>query len=287
LLDGLRLDQADSAGTTSPWPLLALVWSMTAIALAGPSWQQITTPGFRAPAAWALVLDLSPSMNTTDVSPNRVTRARYAIDDLLTGAEDARLGLVVFGDEAYAVAPLTDDVNTVRALLGPLSPQIMPTAGDHLAPALAEAGRLLRTSATRAQHVIVLTDGFDDPAAAFTAASKLRAGGATVDVVGIGTTSGAPLAAADGGFSRDDKGQPQLARLESGRLKELAAAGGGRYYDTSGLAALIERLHADTADEGSPTVGNDIKIQQWRDAGIWLLPLILLLSAGLARRQWL
>jgi Ca-activated chloride channel family protein len=287
LLDGLRLDQPGSTPSASPWPLLALIWSLVALALAGPSCQQLTTPGFRAPAAWVVVLDLSPSMSATDVPPNRVTRARYAIDDLLSGAEDARLGLIVFSDEAYTVAPLTEDVNTVRALLGPLSPQIMPSAGDHLAPALAEAGHLLAKSGTPAQHVIVLTDGFDDPAAAFAAAGKLRSTGATVDVVGIGTAGGAPLASADGGFSRDAQGQPRLSRLDSSLLQQLAAAGGGRYADTGGLPALIKRLQATAGEDGAAIAGNDIKIEHWRDAGIWLLPMILLLSAALARRQWL
>ncbi|WP_312632366.1 vWA domain-containing protein, partial [Mammaliicoccus sciuri] len=86
-----------------------------------------------------VVLDLSPSMAAADLQPDRVTRARYAIDDLLGAARDARVGLVAFSDEPYTVSPLTDDVATVRALSQPLAPGIMPSAGDQLAPALRQA----------------------------------------------------------------------------------------------------------------------------------------------------
>lgn len=287
LLAGLQLEQREGGTPSSPWPWLALIWTLAAVALAGPTWQQLTTTGYRAPAAWVVVLDLSPSMNATDVTPTRVTRARYAIDDLLNAAEDARVGLIVFSDEPYTVSPLTDDVGTVRGLLGPLSPGLMPSAGDRLSPALAQAGQLLQKAGSRAQHVVVFTDGFSDPAAALAAADKLKAAGATVDVIGIGTAGGAPVAAGDGGFDRDNQGRPQLARLDSDRLQQLARAGGGRYADTAGLPALIASLHATLADAGAAVAGNDVKIEHWRDAGVWLLPAILLLAAPLARRQWL
>ena len=114
LLPALRLDAVGRAGMR-PWPWLALAWSLAALALSGPSWQRIQTAAYRSPAAWVFVLDLSPSMSATDVEPNRVTRARYALDDLLGAARDARVALIVFSDEAYVVTPLTQDVATVRA----------------------------------------------------------------------------------------------------------------------------------------------------------------------------
>src|SRR3546814_7428070 len=120
-------------------------------------------------------------MVARDLSPDRVTRARYTLDDLLGAAHGARVALIAFSDEAYTVTPLTDDVATVRTLLPPLAPDIMPTPGDQLAPAVAQAGKLLGTAHARTPHVMVLTDGFNDPSTAFAAAAKLRASGAQVD----------------------------------------------------------------------------------------------------------
>jgi Ca-activated chloride channel family protein len=269
LLPALRLDSGGQPGR-SPWPWLALAWTLAALALAGPSWQRAPSPAYRGNAAWVLVLDLSPSMTATDLPPNRVTRARYALDDLLNAAHDARVGLVVFGDEPYTVAPLTDDVATVRALLPPLAPDILPTAGDNLAPAIERAGTLLEHGGGQSGQVVVLTDGFADPAAAFEAAGKLRSRGVAVSVVGIG----AP-------------GVSNPGHLDVDRLRQLAASGGGRYVDLAGLPALIGDLQAQAGHAGMAKVKQDIRVAHWLDGGIWLLPFLLLLAAVLARRGWL
>ncbi len=272
----------------SPWLLVSLIWTLGVAALAAPSWEQERAQAFRAPAAWMLVLDLSPSMDAADLMPNRVTRARYAIDDLLSAAEDARVGLVVFGDEPHTVAPLTTDVATVRSLLQPLAPEIMPAPGDALAPALDSAGRLLKAAASPHPEVVVLSDGFADPAHAMLAAQRLHKQGATVDVVGIGTPAGAPEPDGHGGFVHDAKGRSVLTRLEPDPLERVAAAGGGRYVTLAGLPKLVASLQAESARTlAGGTAAASVKVAHWRNDGIWLLPPLLLLAALLARRGWL
>ena len=283
LLATLRLDEDRITGIT-PWPLLALVWSIAAIALSGPSWQRDQAPAYRASAAWVFVLDLSPSMTLTDVAPDRVTRARYALDDLLNAAHDARVGLVVFSDEPYTVTPLTQDVATVKALLLPLNPDIMPSPGDHLAPALEQAAKLLAQGGAKDRQIVVLTDGFDDPAGALSAAAGIRAKHISLSIVGVGTTGGAPLPGAGGGFVQDKNGHARLARLDTSRLQQLAETGGGRYVDIAQLPALLAGMESTYyAPDGTQAV----QVAQWRDAGIWLLPVLLILGAVLARRDWL
>ncbi len=287
LLPGLRLAAAAGKKTATPWPWLALAWSLALLALAGPAWERDATAAWRAPGAWVLLLDLSPSMAAADLAPNRATRARYAIDDLLAAARDARVGLVAFAEEAFTVTPLTEDVATVRAMLPPLAPEIMPSPGDNLAPALERAAKLLEPAGRRDGLVILLSDGFADPAAAFAAAQRLRNQGATLYVVGIGSATGAPLADPRGGFTLDGKGQPRLARLDVDRLRQLAANGGGRYVDLASLPTLITELRASSGRASGATAMAGIEVAHWRDAGVWLLPGLLLLVAFLGRRGWL
>ena len=277
LLPVLRLDGGGKPGR-APWPWLALAWTLAVLALAGPSWQRAPAPAYRGNAAWVLVLDLSPSMTASDLPPNRVTRARYALDDLLDAAHDARVGLVVFSDEAYTVTPLTDDVATVRALLPPLAPDIMPTAGDTLAPALERAGTLLEHGGGKSGQVVVLTDGFADPAAAFEAARKLRSKGVAVSVVGVG---------ANGGVVRTAQGSSSPGPLDVDRLRQLAASGGGRYANLVGLPGFIGDLQARADRAGMARARQDIRVAHWLDGGVWLLPLLLAAAAVLARRGWL
>lgn len=286
LLSALRLDAASVSGMR-PWPWLALLWTLAVLALSGPSWERNQTAAYRAPADWVFVLDLSPSMAAKDITPNRITRARYALDDLLGAAHDARVGLVAFSEEAYTVTPLTQDVATVRALLPPLAPDIMPSPGDHLAPALQQAEKLLISAANKDQRIIVLTDGFDDPAAVLTAAAKIRAHGVTLSVVGIGTPGGAPLQNAEGQFAKDAQGRSQITRLDSERLKQLADTGGGGYVDIAQVSGLITYLQSEPPSASGAIAAQGIEVSHWSDEGIWLLPAILLLAGLLARRGWL
>jgi Ca-activated chloride channel family protein len=291
LLPALRLDGheggAGGRGSRHPWPWLALAWSLAVLALAGPSWQQAAAPAYRASSAWVLVLDLSPSMAASDLAPSRVARARYAIDDLLAAAHDARVGLVAFSDEPYTVTPLTQDVETVRALLPSLAPDIMPSPGDHLAPALAQAQKLLQASGSVEQHIVVLSDGFDDSDAALAAAATLKAQGIAISVVGTGTAGGAPMHDADGQFMHDAQGRPVLARLDVAHLRQLAQAGGGTYADVSNLGGLISALQPLRPRSGETLDSQRTAVPQWRDAGAYLLPALLLLVALLTRRNWL
>jgi Ca-activated chloride channel family protein len=286
LLPGLRLDNAGQRSRT-PWPWLALAWTLAVLALAGPSWQQAPSAAYRGNDAWVLVLDLSPSMKAADLAPDRVTRSRYALDDLLDAAHDALVGLVAFSDEAYTVTPLTGDVATIRALLPPLNPDIMPSAGDSLTPALDQAGKLLAQGGRKNGQIVVLSDGFADPAAAFAAAQKLKAQGISVNVVGIGTRAGAPVNRAGGGFAQDARGQLNLARLDSDRLQQLASMGGGRYVELAQLPDLIGSLQARSGRASQTGAEKDIRLAHWLDGGIWLLPFLLLAAALLARRGWL
>ncbi|WP_428313040.1 vWA domain-containing protein [Hydrocarboniphaga sp.] len=285
LLSALRLDAGQARKPWSPW--LALAWTVAVIALAGPSWRQDATQAHRAGAAWIIVLDLSPSMASADVTPTRITRARYAIEDLLLAARDAKVGLVVFSDEPYVVAPLTDDANTLRSLLQPLTPELMPTAGDQLAPALDSAAQLLQRSGASDQRMILLSDGISDPASALAAAQKLRSQGAQLDVIGVGTRGGAPLVGPGGAFEHDAQGAALLSRVDTEHLSRLANTGGGRYVDLDALPQLLTALQDAPTSPGAAVETQGVQVQRWQDSGFWLLPLLLLLAASFARRGWI
>ena len=285
LLPLLRLSEGRAG--RSPWPIVGAAWALAVLALAGPTWQRQITPAYRAPAAWVIALDLSPSMDATDIPPNRAARARFAVDDLLSAAHDARVGLIAFAGDAYTVAPLTQDVSTIRNLAQPLTPSLMPEAGDRLGPALDAAGRLVHAAIGANRQVIVFTDGFTDPARALLAAQQLRRQGVAVNIIGVGTASGAPAPDGNGNFLRDQGGQVVLTRLDSSLLEQVAAAGGGRYVPLTGLPDLIAHLHAaGSRGMSSGVAAPHVELASWLNDGVWLLPPLLLLAALIARRGW-
>jgi len=289
LLPLLRISEGRRA--RSVWPfLMGSIWTLAVVALAGPAWNRIKSPAFRAPASWILVLDLSPSMGAGDLPPSRVARARYAAADILSAAHDARVGLVAFAGEPHTVAPLTSDVATVRVLLQPLAPSLMPESGDRLAPALDEAQQLLSAGGyMRHGQVVVLSDGVSDPVESLRVAQELRKKGSTVNVIGVGTTAGAPEPDGKGDFVHDPTGRPHISRLQAEELQHIAAAGGGEYLPVSGVSGLVKTLEAQQAralDADRASSSSDTMLSTWQNEGVWLLPPLLLLAAWLARRGW-
>jgi Ca-activated chloride channel homolog len=285
LLPLLRLEGTRS--TQSPWILWALLWTLAVLALASPSWQRRATNAFEAPSAWVVVLDLSPTMALADVTPDRVTRARYAISDLLAAAHDAHVGLIVFSGEAHTVAPLTSDVATVKTLLQPLAPRLMPESGDNVAPALKEASRLLNSAHFAHGQIVVLTDGFADPAQAMLVAEHLRESGSVVNVIGVGTAEGAPVPDETGKFQRDSQGHMMMARLRADELQRLATAGGGQYLSLHDVPSLVRSLQ----DRGELLPRAEAEVPRsnfeiWLNGGFWLLPPLLLLATLIARKGW-
>jgi len=110
-----------------------------------------------------------------------------------------------------------------------------------------------------------------------------------VNVVGIGTQSGAPVPIKDGGFQQGPHGESMLSKLPIDQLRRIAAAGGGRYIAAGESNALIDELKQERSyrarEENIESPAQ--RVQSWRNDGIWLLPILLLSVAQIARRGWL
>ena len=256
-----------------PWAVL-LGWTLAVIALAGPSWRTEAQPLLQPSAPLVAVLDLSGRITATDLPPSRLLQARAKLATLLREREGGQMALVVYADDAYTVAPLTDDVANIALYLDALSPQVMPNEGQRTDRAIDWATQLLQRAGMREGRILLLTDRAD--AGAITAAAQARAQGMQVSVLGLGTAAGAAY--------RDGRGQIGNAALEEGSLRRLASAGGGQYRRLGGgdsdLRALgvLHAVGSDTGQQRGDTV-------QWRDEGFWLLIPLMLIALLAFRRH--
>jgi len=281
------LTRPDSRASRLPLWLLAVGWLVIVIALADPVWEQQPQPVFRNEAARVIVLDLSNSMFSPDLKPSRLVRARYKVADILDQEPDGQTALVVFAGAAFAVTPLTNDTETVRALLSPLEPGLMPTQGSRVDLGLQKAGHLLRQAGALQGDILVITDGYQDDRA-LVAAKELRQSGYRVSVLGVGTEAGAPIPVAGGGFLRDSRDEVVIPVLDSQALQALADAGGGRYATISSNDADIKRLlHTSTPGMNEMTARTDRTTDSWHSHGSLMMLLLLPLAALAFRRGWL
>lgn len=287
LLPHLLVGQ-DGSRRRLPLVLLGVGWLLAVLALAGPVWERLPQPLFNAVTARIVLLDLSPSMNAADLTPSRLARARFEIQDLLRAADEGQVGLIAFGPEPFLVSPLTGDAKTILAQVPQLTTDLIPVPGQrrtHLA--LRMAGDMLRQSGSQAGDIILVTDGVGDTAAALEAAHQLAAAGHRLSVLAVGTADGAPIPLAAGGFVKDQQGAVQLARLDAAPLRQLAQTGNGRYLEAQVGDADTRAMIALGGMNGGAVAKTELLADQWREEGPWLLLAILPLAALGFRRGWL
>lgn len=125
ILDTLTVPGTDNK-LLSPRLLTIVIMMLITLVLAGPAWQQQTSPLSKDQAALVIALDVSQTMSQSDVQPTRLLRAKQKILDLLAIRGDANTGLIAFSGSAHIVMPITDDREMIRHFLDVLDPAIMP-----------------------------------------------------------------------------------------------------------------------------------------------------------------
>ncbi len=279
------LSRTPGRGRDHRWWLLGLAGVVAAAALAGPAWQRIDTPVFRAEQALVIALDLSRSMDARDIEPSRLSRAKLKILGILDRREGGQTALLVYTANAFTVTPLTDDVDTIAALVNSLSTDIMPSRGSYPEVGIRKGQALLEQSGVGFGEVLLVADGGASPAAE-KAARDLRDAGFTLSVMGVGTREGAPIPRLAGGFVTDNRGKIAVARLEERGLRDLATAGGGRFAVLSPDDRDLDHLLSGEVAAAAATGDDALATDQWREEGPWLVLLLLPLAALAFRKGW-
>ena len=272
------------------WPLAAVIAAtiVASLALAGPAWERLPVPVYRSDDALVVALDLSRSMDATDVEPSRLARAKLKLLALLERRSGGEMALVVFSAHAFTVTPLTTDNRTIGALVGSLYTSIMPSQGSYPEAGLEKAEQLLRQAGIPGGEILLITDATIGESA-LTLARRLRGEGVRLSVLAVGTEEGAPIPDAAGGFVTDRAGQVVVPTLNLASLRRLAQTGGGRFAqlapDERDLAALFPETIGGASVAGDAEA--DVEADIWRDQGVWLAVLLLPFAALAFRRGWI
>lgn len=241
-----------------------------------------------------LVLDLSRSMDATDVDPSRLERARREVVDLLEMVGDDRIGLVEFAGGAYPRMPLSRDRQAVRMLVDEASTDDFVAQGSALGEAIREAVRLLGSdeASKSGKAVLILSDGeVHEPADALAAAEEARQADVRVFAMGIGVEA-APIPLPDGTFQRDAQGRRVMSQPSAELLTQVARATGGAYVPSDPTDNDMNQLYR-VAIRGAVEAGLTGATQRvtWKQAYQWPLGIALLLGLAAAwlgdgKRPW-
>jgi len=270
------------------WWLL-LPWLCACLALAGPSWNKIPLPIHKQQTPLVILLDLSPSMWAEDVKPNRLTRARLKLIDLLHTRQEGTTALVAYAGDAHVVTPLTDDTATIISLLPALNPAVMPVPGNQPLQALEKGIELIVKSGFQNGHVLLVSDGLPSADLPLMNAQLENYPGIKTSVLALGTKDGAPIpsvsSAGKGGFVKDSNGNIVIAQLRETPLRKLAQNNGGIYrkisLDDSDIEALSQLFNSADSEQSQQL---ERTFDTWHDSGFWLVfPLLPFLALAFRR----
>ena len=179
-----------------------------------------------------IAIDCSRSMLSTDVSPNRLARAKLAAQDLIGLLQGDRVGLIAFAGTAFLQAPLTTDYGAVLNALSELDTDIIPRGGTDITAAIKEAVDAFGKGESDNRCLILMTDGEDLEEDSIAAANDQN-GTMRIFTVGLGSTDGSliplPGSHGDAQFVKDENGEIVKSRLDETRLRKIAEITGGFY----------------------------------------------------------
>ncbi len=226
--------------------LLSAAFALIVVALARPQLgsklKEVKVEGVEIMFA----VDVSNSMLAQDFEPNRLERTKHAINRLLEGLQQDRVGLVVFAGDAYVQLPITSDYMTARNFTRQVSTNMVSKQGTAIGAAIDLAASSFSSESEGSRVIILITDGENHEDDAIQAAKRAASKGIKIYTIGIGTPEGAPIQVGDD-FIRDEDGNMVVTKLDEAVLRQIALLTDGAYIRSTnqsmGLTEIISKIN--------------------------------------------
>jgi len=222
--------------------------------LARPQWgsevREIEQEGLQVMVA----LDVSQSMLAQDIKPDRLSRAKLEIADLMERLNGDEIGLVLFSGASFIQVPLTSDYQTALTYLDSAKPGVISRPGTVIGDAIRTAMGGFDPDLSSQKVLVIMTDGEDHETDPLAAAKEIAERGVLIYTIGFGTPQGEPVPVVDTNgkivdWKRDQAGNVVVSKLDEETLKSMAEVGSGNYYragadgrDLDNLLAEIDKL---------------------------------------------
>ena len=249
LLAALRV-QGTKGRWFTPTTALALLFLLVTLILAGPTWRQQPSPLAENTTPLVMVLDVSESMDSTDIAPTRLERAVQKMTDLIDLTPDRPVAIIVFAGSAHTVIPLTTDREILKNFLSVLRVGIAPRRGKYPEYALSGIDRILTGNPNRA-NILLVGDGLGADSLELVS-SWCRRQPHALTVLGVGTAQ--PIS---NGVPLDRAGLLALADACVGDYVDITVGP----EDVEGIAKSLRDSYRILEDDALP----------WVDAGYGLL----------------
>lgn len=238
-----------------PSILTLAAWLLGIIAIAGPTWKLEPSPFADDATPLMILLKSDLSMETSDIAPSRLERARLKIKDLAEARKNQPLGLIAYAGSAHLVLPPTRDTATVGTMAAEISPAIMPQRGDRLDLALRRGTEVL-SKGEQGGTLLVIADSVDTDLSKLSQATDLP-----IVFLAVNTPD-----------SQQDANLRTAAAKLGAKVETLTAA-------DDDITSIVRRASR------TPVRKAGAEGAIWQEAGYWIVPLLALLFLANFRRE--
>jgi Ca-activated chloride channel family protein len=266
-----------------PVHLVCTLLVLGSLAAAGPTWEQDRPDFLENRAPLIIAIDLSPSMDATDVQPTRLEAAKHKVHDLIQRRAGARNALIAYAGSAHLVLPPTDDPALLDTFIQALGTDLIGKPGKDVGAVIDQSKRLLAAEKSPGT-LLLITDGADT-SALDGLDKQLDDSALQVLILAVGSEDGGIIHDASGQPRTDSNGLPALGSFDQAALKQLGAK-----LDAP-LGSLT--LNNDDLDwvelhalQHFQSASDEQRELHWKDAGYWLCWPLLLFAFFSVRRGW-
>lgn len=217
--------------------LLALI--LLIVAIARPGWGHQEEKFNQEGRDLFIALDISRSMLSNDIRPNRLEFAKKKIQDLINILNSERVGLMIFSSDALIQSPLTGDFQVFKSFLDALCADTISSGSTDISQALNKAVSVFENIQDKKTKLLfILTDGEDFSQNLENIKDRVKKEGINVITMGIGTQEGAPVPLINDmgfpeGHQKDENGNIVISKLNEQVLRDISQKSGGIYLRAS------------------------------------------------------
>ena len=271
--------------------LRSITFVLLIISLLGPSFgeddQEVQAKGKDI----FLLVDLSKSMDATDVNPTRLEKVKFEMNRFIENEKSSRIGIIVFSNDAFIQVPLTYDGAALELFIQSLQTDLLPKSGTNICAAAELAYSKLMNGTdpvSRSKTMVLFTDGENKTDCNRRLYNNLRRFGIGVYIVGVGTKSGISIQA-NGKPLMDENDQLVISKLDEVFLNTLSKNTNGKYYQLNNAKNEVAQMMTDVSQADGTLVDSRMvtvvsnKYYYFLGAALILILLDVLITIGTFR----
>lgn len=245
--------------------LISLSCFFLIISIISPRWESEIKNIEKTGANIFIAIDVSKSMLASDISPNRLFRAKLEAIKLIESLDGDKVGIIVFAGTSFLQSPLTHDYGMLKEWLTQLDVDSITSEGTSIKSAIETAIRGFSFVIGKEKFLIIISDGEEQDEKTLEIAWAAKAADIKIISIGIGTRQGAALEY-NGELIKDSSGNIVISKLDEKLLRKIAEISDGKYFGSETEIFDLKKIYLNfIKNPESKNITKSNKIERWKE----------------------